>query len=422
VRAADQDGQGAHGAAEQAARQSYGKLLAYLAAQTRDVAAAEDALAEAFAAALDAWPQAGVPRSPEAWLLTAARRRLIDGARRRRTREAGAGRLVMAMEEAMAAPEHEIPDERLRLIFACAHPAIDPAARAPLILQTVLGFEAGRIASAFLVSPAAMSQRLVRAKSKIRDAGVPFAVPSIEALPDRLGTVLEAVYAVFTQGWTDPAGTDAKSRGLAEEAIWLGRLIVAILPGEPEAQGLLALMLHAEARRGARRDPEGRYVPLEAQDPALWNLELISEAEGLIRQASAIGRIGRFQLEAAIQSVHAARAASGRTDWGAILELYALLERLTGSVVASLNRAVALAQVDGPRAGLEALDAIAGDRRLLDYQPYWAARADLLARSGEHADANAAYLRAIGLEFDPALRDYLSARRSSLRTTGKSEA
>lgn len=404
-------------AAADAARRSYGKLIACLAAQTRDLAEAEDALSEAFALALATWPQRGAPDSPEAWLLTAARRRALDSARRGRTRRHAAPRLNAAMEELAAEQQahRPIPDDRLRLIFACAHPAIDPTARAPLILQTVLGFSAAAIASAFLVAPAAMGQRLVRAKQKIRDAGVPFTEPDLEAAPQRLQAVLEAVYAVFTQGWSDPAGADPRSRGLVEEALYLGRLIAALLPAEAEPKGLLALMLHAHARRDARRDGAGRFVALDAQDTNLWDIALIEEAEGLMNQAVRQGRIGRFQLEAAIQSAHAFRRRSGRTDWAAIVSLYDSHLALTGSVVAALNRAVALSRLQGPAAGLEALDQVASDPRLSDYQPYWAARADLSDRAGDRASAEHAYFNAIGLETDPAVRAALQDRLRALR-------
>jgi RNA polymerase sigma-70 factor (ECF subfamily) len=236
------------------ARASYGKLIAFLAARTRDVAGAEDALSEAFAAALADWPHSGIPRAPEAWLLTVARRKLIDAARRRRTGEEAVPTLALLADEvddADGAPA--IPDERLRLMFACAHPAIDAGVRAPLILQVVLGFDAASIASAFLVSPSTMGQRLVRAKSRIREAGIPFRVPERDELAGRLDAVLEAIYAIYAEGWSDPAGTQARTRGLAEEGIWLGRLVASLLPREPEALGLLALMLHAEARREAAR-------------------------------------------------------------------------------------------------------------------------------------------------------------------------
>ena len=403
-------------AAEDAARRSYGKLLACLAAQTRDLTQAEDALAEAFAAALAAWPGTGVPASPEAWLLTAARRRFLDSARRGRTRIQAAPHLNAMIEELAAeqAAERPIPDARLRLIFACAHPAVDSAARAPLILQTVLGLDAAAIASAFLVSPAAMSQRLVRAKTKIRDAGVPFSEPDLESAPERLQAVLEAVYAVFTQGWSDPTGADPKSRGLVDEALFLGRLLAELLPGEPEPKGLLALMLYAHARRGARRDDAGRFTPLDAQNPARWDGPMIEEAEALMLAALPFGRIGRFQIEAAIQSAHVHRRLGAATDWDAIVQLYDSLLALTGSVVAALNRALALSRRDGAEAGLAALEALAGDPRLDDYQPYWAARADICDRAGHASQAEAAYLRAIGLETDPAVRVALQDRLAAM--------
>ncbi len=245
--------------AEDVARRSYGKLVAFLAARTRDVAAAEDALSEAFAAALQDWPAHGVPDNPEAWLMTVARRKAVDGARRRKTGDEAAGHLQLLAEELDAVVPAEIPDERLGLMFACAHPAIDVAVRAPLILQTVLGLDAATIASAFLVSPGAMSQRLVRAKEKIRAAGIPFRVPERADLPERLDAVLAAIYAAFAEGWGDPAAGESRRRDLAEEAIWLGRLVASLLPEEPEALGILALMLHAEARRGARRDAKPRH-------------------------------------------------------------------------------------------------------------------------------------------------------------------
>jgi len=402
--------------AEAVARASYGKLVAFLAARTRDVAGAQDALSEAFAAALTDWPHSGIPRAPEAWLLTVARRKLIDAARRRRAGEEAAPTLALLTDEFDEADgEPAIPDERLRLMFACAHPAIDAGVRAPLILQAVLGFDAAAIASAFLVSPSTMGQRLVRAKSRIRQAGIPFRVPDPDELAGRLDAVLEAIYAVYAEGWSDPAGTQARSRGLAEEGIWLGRLVASLLPQQPEALGLLALMLHTEARRAARRDAQGEFVPLDAQDPARWDAALIEEAESLLLCASRMDAPGRFQLEAAVQSAHAARRRSGQTDWSAIVGLYDALLALTGSVVIAINRAVALAaHLDGPRGaaeGLAALDALDG-ARLAEYQPYWAARAALLARSGDAHAAAQAYQRAIGLESDPAVRRFLQTELS----------
>jgi RNA polymerase sigma-70 factor (ECF subfamily) len=411
-------GEDARRAIEQAARQGYGKLLAFLAARTRDLAGAEDALADAFASALATWPGQSVPRSPEAWLLASARRRLIDAARRRRTRsEATQSLLQLADELAGAGDTGDIPDHRLRLMFACAHPALPQEVHAPLMLQAVLGFDAGTIASAFLTAPATMGQRLVRAKRKIQEAGIPFRIPEPEELRERLDSVLEAIYAAFTEGWADPAGTVLRRRDLAEEAIWLGRLVASLLPDEPEALGLLALMLHAEARRAARRDSEGGFVPLAQQDPDRWDARAAGEAESLLLSASAMGRIGRFQLEAAVQSAHAARRQSGRTDWVAILELYDALLAETGSPVVAINRAVVLAELRGPKVGLTALDALEDDRRLAEYQPYWAARAGLLALARKIEAAEEAYDRAIGLEADPAVRRFLQQRRADLRET-----
>jgi RNA polymerase sigma-70 factor, ECF subfamily len=400
--------------AEAVARHSYGKLVAFLAARSGNVAAAEDALSEAFTAALEDWPIKGCPSNPEAWLLTVARRKLIDSARSRKN-EAPAEDYDLDIETVAAADaDSEIPDRRLGLMFACAHPAIDAAIRAPLMLQAVLGLDAARIASAFLMSPAAMGQRLVRAKTKIRQAGIPLKIPERDELPVRLETVLDAIYAAFSEGWLDAAGTDAARRDLAEEAIYLCRLVTQMLPGEPEALGLLALMLYAEARRKARRSPSGAYIPLADQDTSLWERERIVEAEQLLLRASGTGIIGRYQLEAAIQSAHVARRREGVNNWTAVVELYDALFALTGSPVAAINRAVALAEMEGASAGLAALNAVAGDPRVLEYQPYWAARADLLARTGAHAEARDAYQIAIGLERDPSVRELLEQRREQL--------
>src|SRR5215468_3111488 len=336
--------------AEAAARRSYGKLVAYLARRTGDVAGAEDALSDAFAAALLDWPAHGVPDRPEAWLMAVARRKTIDAARRRRSSAQVAGHIQLISDELQqleSADRIDIPDDRLALMFVCAHPAIDPTIRSPLMLQTVLGFDAATIASAFLVSPATMSQRLVRAKHKIREAGIAFQVPERADLAPRLDAVLAAIYAAFAEGWSDPAGAEARRRDLAEEGIWLGRLVAALLPEEPEALGLLALMLHAEARRGARRNGRGDYVPLAEQDPATWDGKLIEEAEALLLRASRSGVIGRYQLEAAVQSAHAARRISGRTDWAAIARMYDALLAITHSPVVALNRATAIAETDG---------------------------------------------------------------------------
>ncbi len=408
--------QHARAAAEAVARNSYGKLVAFLAARTHDVAGAEDALSEAFAAALLDWPQHGIPASPEAWLMTVARNKMIDTARRRRNSEDAAGHLQLMQDEleAAAAQTSTVPDDRLLLMFACAHPAIDPPIRAPMILQTILGFDAATIASAFLVSPATMGQRLVRAKNKIRQAGIPFRLPERADLRERLDAVLGAIYAAFSEGWSDPDGTELRRRNLAEEGIWLGRLVASLMPEEPEALGLLALMLHAEARRGARRNARGEYVPLAEQDPLQWNSALIEEAEALLFRASRGGEIGRYQIEAAVQSAHVARRITGRTDWDAIERLYDGLASIIDSPVVAINRAIAVAEARGPVAGLAVLDTLADEARLADYQPYWAARAGLLARTGQNLAAAEAYDRAIGLEADPAVRDFLQKRLAAL--------
>ena len=401
--------------ADAVARRSYGKLVAFLAARTRDVSAAEDALADAFASALATWPVSGCPSNPEGWLLTVARRKLIDSARHRKITEMGVEHLELVAEELnAAADDSQIPDRRLALMFACAHPAIDAAIRAPLILQVVMGLDAATIASAFLMSPAAMSQRLVRAKSKIREAGVPFSIPAREHLRARLDAVLNAIYAVFTEGWIDPIGVDVARRDLAAEAIYLGQLVIGLLPDEPEALGLLALMLHAWARRRARRDDYGEYVPLAEQDPTLWDNSMIDEAESLLSHAGAAGSIGRYQLEAAVQSAHAFRCRTGRANWDAIVRLYDALLAMSGSPVVAINRALAIAEIEGVGSALALLEALAADARLLEYQPYWAARADLLARTNAYQEARRSYEIAIGLESDPAVRRFLQRRHSIL--------
>ncbi|GAA2835973.1 RNA polymerase sigma-70 factor (ECF subfamily) [Aminobacter aminovorans] len=404
----------ARAAAEAAARQSYGRLVAYLSARTRDVAGAEDALADAFAAALSRWPETGVPNHPEAWLLTVARRRSVDQQRRRMTGEAGQAHLRLIGEELEQEMAREkFPDDRLGLMFACAHPAIEAGVRAPLILQAVLGFDAATIASAFLVSPSTMGQRLVRAKSCIRQAGVPFRIPEKAELAERLRAVLEAIYAAFSEGWTDASGAESRRRNLASEAIWLGRLVVDLLPDEPEALCLLSLMLHAEARRPARRGPLSEFVPLSEQDTLLWDGALIGEADALLQRAGALHGIGRYQVEAAIQSAHAARRFDGRTDWMAIATLYTGLMTLSASPVIAVNHAVAVAYAGALEQGLALLDAI-DDPRLNEYQPYWAARAELLSLAGNAGEADKAYQLAIGLESDQAVRDFLKRKRAAL--------
>jgi RNA polymerase sigma-70 factor, ECF subfamily len=406
--------------AEMVARRSYGKLVAFLAARTRDLAAAEDALSDAFASALQDWSRNGCPENPEAWLLTVARRKTIDSVRRRETRDAAEPELKRIAHglEAAAGESSGIPDRRLGLMFACAHPAVEAGVRSPLILQVVLGLDAKRIASAFLVSPAAMGQRLVRAKEKIRQAGIPFRIPEKDELPARLDTVLDAIYAAFAEAWSDPAGADIARRGLSEEAIYLGRVVIELLPNEPETLGLLALMLYAEARRAARRNADGEYVPLAEQDTSAWDFETIAEAEELLLRASKDGKPGRYQIEAALQSAHVHRIQTGISNWAEIVKLYDVLLALTESPVVAVNRVLAIAETDGSRIALMELDKIAGDSRLAEYQPYWAVRAELLTKLKKGSEAREAYQIAIGLERDPAVRRFLQRRQEALPDLG----
>jgi predicted RNA polymerase sigma factor len=400
--------------ADAVARRSYGKLVAFLAARTRDVAQAEDALSAAFAAALADWPRSGCPANPEAWLLTVARRKMIDVVRHRRSGEIATAQVQLLSEGLHAAEAADIPDQRLALMFACAHPAVEAGIRAPLILQVVLGLDAKAIASAFLTSPAAMGKRLVRAKDKIRQAAIPFVVPERAELRGRLDTVLDAIYAAFGEGWTDPGGTDVARRDLTDEAMFLARLVTELLPQEPEALGLLALMLHAHARRRARRTADGDYVPLAEQDPALWDAQMIAAAEALLLRAGALGAIGRYQLEGALQSAHVHRCRTGHVNWAEVVKLYDALNALAGTPVVAINRALAIAELDGAEAALAAMPEVAEDARLAEYQPYWAARAELLARTGANGDARRAYEIAIGLERDGAVRRFLQRRQAAL--------
>ena len=402
----------ARGTVEAVARSSYGRLLAYLCSQTRDVAGAEDALGEALVSALASWPIDGVPKQPEAWLLTAARHRLIDQARRQRVRDhhQESLRRLTADSDVTVADGDAFPDRRAELLFVCAHPVIDPALHTPLMLQTVLGLDAARIAQAFLVPPATMAQRLVRAKRKIRAAGIPFAIPLPHDLPPRLEAVLEAIYAAYGLGRDEAAGVDPHGENLADESIWLARVVRQRMPDEPEVRGLLALMLFCDARRAARCAPDGRYVPLSEQDPAAWSVDAIREAEAELSAAARFARPGRFQLEAAIQSVHAERAQSGRTDWAAIVVFYDHLVRLAPTLGARVAQAAAVAEAQGLGDGLAMLEEI-DPAAAATYQPYWAVRAHLLRNLGRAAEAAEAYDRAIGLAVEPATRQFLLARR-----------
>ncbi|MEM8754904.1 MAG: DUF6596 domain-containing protein, partial [Pseudomonadota bacterium] len=384
---------------ETLARAAYGRLLAILAAKTGDIAAAEDALADAFAEALLRWPRDGAPEKPEAWLLTVARNRWRDRVKSAANRTAAP--LEAAEDAALAAVDpDDVPDDRLALMFVAAHPAIDAGVRAPLMLQAVLGLDAARIGAAFLIPPAAMAQRLVRAKAKIKRARIPFEPPGRAELPARLEAVLEAIYGAYALDWTAPASP----HGLTAEALFLADLTVSLLPDEPEALGLAALLAYSHARRAARRD-RSLYVPLDEQDPGRWDRAAIVRGDALLAKAQAAGRIGRFQLEAAIQAAHCARRPGEAPNWPAIAALYEGLAKIAPTLGAAVGRAAAFGEAFGPEAGLDALGQIAeDDARSL--QPYWAAKARLLLEAGS-AEAAAAYAKAINLCTDPAARRWL---------------
>jgi RNA polymerase sigma-70 factor (ECF subfamily) len=397
--------------AEAAARTSYGRLIAILSARSGDIAAAEDALADAFAAALETWPERGVPDRPEAWLITAARRTLANRHRHHRVEEASIGELLVRADERDGVSDPALLDRRLELLFVCAHPAIDAGVRTPLMLQTVLGLDAQRIGSAFLVSPSSMGQRLVRAKTKIKATAIRFEVPSPDELTGRLDDVLDAVYAAYGTGWDDLDG--AGTRGLTEEALFLGRLMVTLLPDAPEPRGLLSLMLFCESRRDARRDRDGRFVPLAAQDTTGWTAAMIVEADQLLTTAARAGQFGRYQCLAAIQSVHAQRAVTGTTNLAALRTLYDLLQARAPSIGVAVARAAVLIDAGDLPAAARALDAI--DRDVVaTYQPYWDTRARLAEASGDRRSARQHVERALGLTSDPAVRAFLAARLADL--------
>jgi RNA polymerase sigma-70 factor, ECF subfamily len=400
-------------AAEKVARQSYGKLIAFLAARSRDVPAAEDALSEALTIALRVWPERGIPDNPEGWLLTAARRNLIQAARHRSVHDNAQSAITLAFEEAEEhmndAQTSVFPDEWLKLLFACTHPAIDRSIHTPLMLQTVLGIDAKTMAQAFVVSPEAMSQRLVRAKVKIRDAGIPFTIPERQVLTERLEAVLSAIYAAYGLGWEGLDGEADIRTGLTGEAIWLGRALLTILPEEPEVMGLLSLMLYCEARRHARRDADGGYIPLEEQDTCLWNDIMMAEADALLRKAGTVDRFGPFQCQAAIQSVHATRRRTEATDWQALVTLYRALIAMRPTLGAEVSHAAVIGKAEGAASALALLDRLE-HRNVAAYQPYWAVRAHLLAVSGQDDAASEAYRIAIGLSDNPAVRTFLSGR------------
>ncbi|TBL80444.1 RNA polymerase sigma factor [Paenibacillus thalictri] len=404
-----------HDVVESTVRDSYGRIMSYLAVNWRDLEAVEDALADALVSALESWPRTGIPDKPEAWLLKVARRRLMDRARRDRVSERALPALLAMSEQAhkMESTEVSFPDERLKMLFLCSHPEIDPSIRTPLMLQTVLGIDAGRIASAFVVKPSTMGQRLTRAKAKIRTDRLTFALPDAEQLPQRLDAVLEAIYAAYGRGWDDLAGVDSRQKGLVDEAIYLGKLLAKNMPEEPEVLGLLALMLHCEARRNARRDDMGRYVPLSEQITSRWSVPLMTEAEHYLCAAARSGRMGRFQLLAAIQSVHAQRARTGRIEWKEIAVLYEGLTRLSPTLGVLVGRAAAVAEAYGTEQGLAHLEVIP-QAKVVNYQPYWALAADLYKKMNRIEEARAAYSRAIGLCEDFSVKQFLHQRAKEL--------
>ncbi len=396
--------------AEHVARAAYGKLVAMLASRSGDIIAAEDSLADAFVAALKTWPERGIPDKPEAWLLTVAKNRRTDQARRD-------ARLVITdkatdMADAQQIePEEAQLDERLKLLFVCAHPTIDEGIRTPLMLQTVLGLKAEQIAKAFLVSPTAMAQRLVRTKKKIKSAGIPFVVPEPEAYPERMGAVLEAVYGAYSVDWLESDGD------LSHEAYFLANILVELAPDNPEALGLTALIGFIEARRDARVEDD-LLVPVPEQNVDLWDSKLIEHSVSILTQAS-LRRApqsmpGRFQLEAATQSIHAARSVTGQTDWRALSQLYQGLLQSYPSIGGAVSRAVVVTEDAGPTEGLKMLDLIEYDG-LEDYQPFHAVRANCLAAFGRTADAAEAYAKAISLCTDRPSQKWLEKKIEGLR-------
>jgi RNA polymerase sigma-70 factor (ECF subfamily) len=391
-------------------REQYGRAVAVLRRHLGDLDLAEDAVQDAFAVATAQWPEHGLPPSPTGWIITTARNRAIDRLRREASRDDRHAEAARLMELAQLDGEHAVEDDRLRLIFTCCHPALATAAQVALTLRLLGGLTTAEIARAFLVSEPTMAQRLVRAKGKIRDARIPYRVPEPDELPGRLRAVLAVIYLIFNEGYAASAGDRLTRDDLCEEAIRLGRLVVELLPGDPEATGLLALMLLGDARRDARAGEGGEVVPLPEQDRARWDTRRLAEGRALVWRCLAWNRPGPYQIQAAIQAVHSDAPSAAETDWGQIVALYDQLSAVAPSPVVALNRAVAVAEVDGPAAALELVNAIDLGR----YHVYHAVRADLLRRLGRSADAVRAYDRAIELAGNAREREFLARRRGSL--------
>lgn len=392
------------------ARSSYGKLLAFLSAWSGDVASSEDALAEALEKALITWPNEGLPENPEAWLMRVAKNKLVD--RHRHLKVVRDSEFVidrLEKEKRERSFEETWPDERLKLLFVCAHPAIEESLHTPLMLQTVLGLDAKTIASSFLVSPDSMAKRLVRAKAKIKQAGIPFEVPSSYELGPRLDPVLKAIYAAYGASWDHFRGVEGSSDSLSDESLYLSETLCQLLPDQPEAMGLQALILYCQSRHRSRRSTSGAYIPLEKQDTRLWDHQMIQRAEDILHSAAALNRLGRFQLEAAIQSAHVARILSGTNNWAFLVQLYDSVVSLGPSLGAHLARVSAILEASGPAAAEAQLAKLELEQEstLQSYQPYWALKAEIQVRSGLLTEAKQNLQTAIGLTIDPGQRTYL---------------